>query len=270
MQGTSKATLQFVMATMKESGIGPVTLRFNDVSSLIHLLYEQENYEELERLLLSLWQSREVQRNWSTAVVLRIGSLLVEAHAREAHVDQAIELCSTMYYNVRQSRGGTHGQALDLAHRLAALLRYAGRVREAIRSSERMRAAAETHLDGMRRCGYGSGGGSAAATAVSSAPASRQRSTANLYQRLAGRYGKFGVPPIDKWEGKMPENGNGHVEFDSVSWVLHVTDNDEDLKKGHNRDSIGPAKQRWGLWGKSVGSTGRSVNIMRIALGFSV
>lgn len=214
-----------------------------------------------------------MQRNWSTAVVLRIGSLLVEAHARAAHVDQAIELCSTMYYNVRQSRGGTHGQALDLAHRLAALLRHAGRVREAIRvhervlhdldeddhayyghkSLERMRAAAETHLDGMRRCGYvgGGGGGSGAATAISSAPASRQHSTANLYQRLADRYGKFGVPPVDKWEGKMLENGNGHVEFDSVSWVLHVTDNDKDLKKGHKRDSIGLAKQRWGLWGRA-------------------
>lgn len=216
---------------------------------------------------MSLWQSREVQRNWSTAVVLRIGSLLVEAHARAGHVDRAIELCSTMYYNVRQSRGGAQGESLELAHRLAALLRHVGRAREAIRVhervlydldeamvdelhhksvKERMRAAAETHLEGMRRCGWGD------RAAAGSALASRQRSTADLYQRLADRYGngELNVPTIDKWEGKVLENGSGHVEFDTVSWVLHVTDDEKEPKKGRKRDSIGPAKQRWGWWGR--------------------
>ncbi|KAK8075855.1 hypothetical protein PG997_010518 [Apiospora hydei] len=281
-QGASKIVLQVVMAAMKESGVEPVNLRFDDLSSLIHLLYEQENYEELERVLLSLWHSREVQRTWSTDIVLRIGSLLVEAHARvPGHLDRALELCGTMYYNVRQSRGGSSAKALDLGRRLTSLLQYAGRAREAGRvhervlhdldemsggyddagcgqralevRRERMRAAAETHLEGMRMCGWGgSGNGSSSPTT----PTSRRRSTAELYQRLAERYGKLGVPPVDKWEGKsVVENGSkGHVEFGSVSWVLHVTDDekrDDGESAGLKRDSIGLAKQRWGCWGKS-------------------
>ncbi|KAK7961589.1 uncharacterized protein PG986_002414 [Apiospora aurea] len=302
LQGASKTTLQLVMAAMKESGVEPVNLRFDDLSNLIHLLYEQENYEELEvsteppfeppttnlltssdlqRILLSLWRSREVQRTWSSDVVLRIGSLLVEAHARvPGHLDRALELCETMYYNVRQSRGGSSPKALDLGRRLASLLQYTGRAREAGRvherilhdldemnngyedagcgqralevRKERMRAAAETHLEGMRMCGWGGSGSGSSSPAT---PTSRQRSTADLYQRLADRYGKLGVPPVDKWEGKsVLENGSkGHVEFGSVSWVLDVTDDerkDAGESAGLKRDSIGPAKQRWGCWGR--------------------
>ncbi|KAK8017113.1 hypothetical protein PG993_015302 [Apiospora rasikravindrae] len=151
---------------------------------------------------------------------------------------------------------------------------YAGRAREAVRvhervlhdldemdnsdygcgqkalevKKERMRAAAEAHLEGMRLCDWGG--------SSSTVPAPRRSSTTELYRRLAHRYGKLGVPPVDKWKGKsMPDNGSkGHIEFGSVSWDLHVTDDENEshnTKGGHKRDSVGPAKQRWGCWGRN-------------------
>ncbi|KAI0095438.1 hypothetical protein F4776DRAFT_677433 [Hypoxylon sp. NC0597] len=245
---TSRTVLQTVFAAFREAGVDFVSLRFEDLSSLIALLGDQKNYSELEALLTALWQSREVQRSWSPAVVLHIGELLIDAHVSASHVDSAIALADILYYNVRQSRGGLDRHALVFANKLSVLLSRAGRTRDAARihadvlrdldehrvgagidakEKERLRAAADLHLDGLRRCGW----------------ASRPewaRSATGLHERLGRRYGGLTVPPVEKW-GAVDAKKEKELTYSGPSaWSLDIE------KETTKRDLISPAKERWG------------------------
>ncbi|RYO85600.1 hypothetical protein DL766_009436 [Monosporascus sp. MC13-8B] len=251
--GTSRRVLQTVLIALREANVDIVRLRFEDLSSLISLLGEQKNYTELETLLTILWRSREVQRGWSTDTVLQVGSCLVDAHVFAGHPDAAINLCNTLYYNVRQSRGALDPHALDLANRLTILLKRAGRLRDAghvhvdaVRDlfnhrtdgtangggedNERLRAAAETHLDGMRRSGW--------ATRVSGGT----RIAKALQSRLLGKYGKLNVPAVEQWSAPDEKKEREVAYPGSAQWTLRGPE-----KKTTKRDSIGVAKEHWGL-----------------------
>ncbi|KAI1140079.1 hypothetical protein F5Y05DRAFT_306065 [Hypoxylon sp. FL0543] len=257
MLHTSRAVLQTVFAAFREAGVDFVSLRFEDLSSLITLLGDQKNYGELETLLTALWQSREVQRSWSPAVVLHIGQLLIDAHVSASHVDSAIALADILYYNVRQSRGGLDPHALVFADKLSVLLARAGRTRDAARihadvlrdldehrvvsgggdakEKERLRAAADLHLDGLRRCGW----------------ASRPewaRNAAGLHARLGRRYGALTVPPVEKWSAADAKKDKEVTYSGPTTWGLDV-EKEETTK----RDLISPAKERWGWFGRAVG-----------------
>ncbi|KAI0836622.1 hypothetical protein F5Y06DRAFT_99978 [Hypoxylon sp. FL0890] len=245
---TSRAVLQTVFAAFREAGVDFVSLRFEDLSSLITLLGDQKNYGELETLLTALWQSREVQRSWSPAVVLHIGQLLIDAHVSASHVDSAIALADILYYNVRQSRGGLDRHALVFANKLSVLLSRAGRTRDAARihadvlrdldehrisggtdpkEKERLRSAADLHLDGLRRCGW----------------ASRPewaRNAAGLHERLGRRYGGLTVPPVEKWSAADAKKDKELTYSGATTWSLDIE------KETTKRDLISPAKERWG------------------------
>ncbi|RYP75455.1 hypothetical protein DL771_002340 [Monosporascus sp. 5C6A] len=249
--GTSRRVLQTVLIALREADVDIVRLRFEDLSSLISLLGEQKNYTELETLLTILWRSREVQRGWSTDTVLQIGSCLVDAHVFAGHLDVAINLCDTLYYNVRHSRGALHPRALDFANRLTILLRRAGRFRDAAHvhvdvvrdlvdhrtdasangggeDNERLRAAAETHLDGMRRSGWakrGPGG---------------MRVAKALQGRLQGKYGKLNVPAVEQWTAPDEKREREVAYPGSAQWTLGMAE-----RKTIKRDSINIAKEHW-------------------------
>lgn len=225
---------RIVFGAMEEAGIDLLALRFSDLSQLIHLLDEQENYQELEvsyrftafsktetefanqvslqKLLLSLWRSREVQRNWSTDTIMRVGSLLFEAHVGASQIERALDLCDTLFYNLRQSRGGTEPQTLYSAERLTTLLMSARRARQTARvhedilhdldnhcyaggaisagrgSGDRqddLRHAADHHPEGVRTCSFAARGGGTTAT--------QPNSYSNLCSRLS-QFGKLSVP----------------------------------------------------------------------------
>jgi hypothetical protein len=218
-----------------------------------------------------------VQRNWSPDVVLRIASLLVDAHVLASHRERAVALCDTVYYNLRQSRGGLDPQTLRFADRLAALHKRAGRRRDATRvhedvvcdldehlaaledagpvggdaaaeqyqRDERLRAVADAHLDGLRRCGW----------------ATRQdglRATGELYGRLR-RYGPLTVPPVEQWGAvngvaeEKKEKETTTAWAGPIEWILVGADADKEARKGRKRDSVAPAKERWGCWGVRPG-----------------
>ncbi|KAI1408061.1 hypothetical protein F5Y13DRAFT_205145 [Hypoxylon sp. FL1857] len=245
---TSRIVLQTVFAAFRESGVDFVSLRFEDLSSLIALLGDQKNYGELETLLTALWRSREVQRSWSPAVVLHIGQLLIDAHVSASHVDSAIALADILYYNVRQSRGGLDRHALVFANKLSVLLSRAGRTRDAARihadvlrdlddhrlgagtdskEKERLRSAADLHLDGLRRCGW----------------ASRPewaRTATGLHERLGRRYGGLTVPPVEKWSSIDAKKDKELTYSGPTAWSLDIE------KETTKRDLISPAKERWG------------------------
>ncbi|WQF85619.1 Putative tetratricopeptide-like helical domain superfamily [Colletotrichum destructivum] len=261
MLATSRHVLQHVLAALKEEKVEFTSLRFEDISSLVYLLGEQKNWTDLETVLTSLWRSREVQRNcgvWTPDVVLTIGSLLVNAHELAGHLDQAIGLCETIYYNVRQSRGGLDHSALYFSNRLTYLLRHANRLRDAGRvhldvardldehlaatrgsdRDERLRAAADVHLDGMRRCGWATRGGDGG------------RGAGEILERLRG-YGKLSVPPIEEWTAADEKKEAGRVWPEAIRWDLGKPEAAEVAAAApkKKRDLLSPAKERWGRLG---------------------
>lgn len=270
---TSRSVLQTVFAAFREAGVDFVSLRFEDLSSLITLLGDQKNYGELEvrfpnafsdppktgiantlqTLLTALWRSREVQRSWSPAVVMHIGQLLIDAHVSASHVDSAIAMADILYYNVRQSRGGLDRHALIFADKLSVLLTRAGRTRDAARihaevlrdlddhrvvgsdpkEKERLRGAADSHLDGLRRCGW----------------ASRpewSRTATGFHERLGRRYGGLTVLPVDKWSTVDSKKDKELTYSGPTTWSLDVE------KETTKRDLISPAKERWGWFARKV------------------
>ncbi|KAK1988876.1 hypothetical protein LZ30DRAFT_812994 [Colletotrichum cereale] len=256
MLATSRHVLKHVLAALKEDNIELTSLRFEDISSLVYLLGEQKSWNELETILTSLWRSREVQRNcgvWTPDVVLTIGSLLVNAHELADHLDQAISLCETIYYNVRQSRGGLDHSALYFSNRLTYLLRHASRLRDAGRvhldvacdldehltatrgadKDDRLRAAAELHLDGMRRCGWATRGDGMA-------------NTREILERLRG-YGRLSVASVEEWSAADEKKEMSRVWPEAINWDLGKPEMEMAAPK--KRDLVSPAKERWGRLG---------------------
>ncbi|KAI1763269.1 hypothetical protein GGR53DRAFT_531708 [Hypoxylon sp. FL1150] len=230
---TSRNVLQTILSAFREGGIDLVSLRFEDLSSLITLLGDQKNFSELETLLTALWRSREVQRSWSPQVVLHIGALLIDAHVSASHVDSAIALADILYYN------------------LSVLLTRAGRFREAARihqdvlrdldehhhhrsdgpvdakHKELLRATADTHLDGLRRCGWAK-------------RPETSRTAQGFHDRLGRKYGGLTVLPVEKW-GTVDAKKDKELTYSApTAWSLHVE------KESVKRDLIVPAKERWG------------------------
>lgn len=117
----SKEITNEALAIFRANKIDFVRLRFKDLSGIVRLLGSQHNYVELEALLLKLWQSREVQKNWSAARVLSVGRLMVHAHVAANHIPAAIDLCETMCYNLRRSRGVLDPVTVEMFQMLAAL-----------------------------------------------------------------------------------------------------------------------------------------------------
>jgi hypothetical protein len=174
----------------------------------------------------------------------------------------AIELCETIYYNLRQSRGGVDQQTLSFAGRLTRLLKRAGRIQDACRvhadvvgdlvehfsvtqwgnKDERLREAADANLDGMRRCGWASRHSDRECSGSGS----------ELYERLGG-YGSLSVPSVEKWGGISASNGEKSKEtsYSGLSeWMLNGYNRNkaEEMKKsGGQRDFVAAVKERWGL-----------------------
>ena len=138
MLATSRTIASAVLAACRAANISFVALKFEDVAGLVRLLGAQENYEELEYLLLQLWQSREVQRNWTAETVLKVGRELVHAHYKAGHVNEAAELCDVICYNLRRSRGWLYRETRKVSLLLAEILTDMGRYAEAMDVHEEM------------------------------------------------------------------------------------------------------------------------------------
>ncbi len=176
------------------------------------------------------------------------------------HADSAAALADILYYNVRQSRGGADPYALAFADKLSVLLLAGGRRRDAARihvgvlrdlddyrrgggtggggEKERLRAAADFHLDGLRRCGW-------------AARPEGARTAKALYERLARRYGGLTVQPVEKW-GAVDAKKDKEVMYNvgAAAWSLDV-----EKKETAKRDWIAPAKERWGWFPRTSTTT---------------
>ena len=145
MLETSRVVLKTVLEVFRAMKMDFVSLKFEDIQGLVRLLGDQQNYGELavsqippllpqapldsiltdssllQHLLESLWQSREVQKTWSPDTVLSIGRCLVHARHGNGQIRSAIELCDTLCYNLRRSRGWLDKDALEMVELLTQL-----------------------------------------------------------------------------------------------------------------------------------------------------
>ncbi|KAK4663014.1 hypothetical protein QC763_601090 [Podospora pseudopauciseta] len=117
----SREMTKEAFAILKDKNIELIRLKYEDISGIVRLLGSQQNFVELESLLLKLWKSREVQKNWNAERVLAVGKMLVHAHVAAKHVPAAIDLCETMCYNLRRSRGVLDPVTVEMQRMLAEL-----------------------------------------------------------------------------------------------------------------------------------------------------
>ncbi|KAK3331850.1 hypothetical protein B0T19DRAFT_367021 [Cercophora scortea] len=128
----SKEITTEALAVFAAYKIDLVRLKYEELSGIVRLLGSQQNYRELETILLKLWQSREVQKTWTASRVLSVGRQLVHAHAAANNIPAAIDLCDRMCYNLRRSRGALDPVTVDMEQMLASLYTTDKRVERAM------------------------------------------------------------------------------------------------------------------------------------------
>ena len=99
-----------------------------------------------QSLLLKLWQSREVQKTWDASRVVTIGQLMVHAHVAANRLPAAVDLCETMCYNLRRSRGVLDPVTVDMFHMLASLYTSDNRVERSMAVHEQILREIEAAL----------------------------------------------------------------------------------------------------------------------------
>ncbi|KAK3985129.1 hypothetical protein QBC44DRAFT_164180 [Cladorrhinum sp. PSN332] len=241
-----------------------VRLRFEDLSGVVRLLGSQRNYVELEALLLKLWQSREVQKTWGAARVLSVGRLMVHAHVAANHIPAAIDLCETMCYNLRRSRGVLDPVTVEMFQMLAALYTSDKRVDRCMSIHEQILREIEAALRDEEewassrravRLYSGNGNGYGNVTNLKAQPEALAKTAswqlellkrahyrlggwtkpeqeyAALYQRLVARLGKHGLqaPGPETWDKAKAAAANKGKPDDMIGKY------------------VGPKETEWGL-----------------------
>jgi hypothetical protein len=258
MLETSRVIVRDVLAACREAKVNFVSLKFEDLAGLVRLLGDQQNYGELEVcsfphllfhdkanmtqfLLEQLWQSREVQKTWSSTTVLGIGRSLVHARYANGHISTAIELCDTICYNLRRSRGWLDDDALAMSELLAKLYTSQHRHREAMGVHEEILRETDEN-DDMEKAYY-------ANHHLELLKRAYQRNGAwdkseKSYRELYAALKRFGlsVQPIEKWSSKGADTMGTYVI--PQEWKLEV--DEMEVAKGRKRPNwLRVSSGRW-------------------------
>lgn len=152
------------------------------LNDLVGLLGEQQNYEDLERILTKLWSSRIVQKTWSSTIVVWIGRRLIETRfcRKEKHND-AIHLCKDIRYNLTRVWGGLDRTTLEFTALLSELYT----------ATNQHRKAMALHEDVLSQIAYGDDEGLSSCDSAAAAV-----KHAELLKRTYQREGKWdkGLP----------------------------------------------------------------------------
>ncbi|CAN9103516.1 unnamed protein product [Alternaria alternata] len=97
-----------------------------ELSHLSVLLGEQEDYESLEWLLTTLWQTRDAQRSWPAEVLLNLGRRLICARYLANEEVKAIRLAEDIAYNMRRAHGPRAPVTIETYELLAQLYTSTG------------------------------------------------------------------------------------------------------------------------------------------------
>ncbi|KAF1939431.1 hypothetical protein EJ02DRAFT_408534 [Clathrospora elynae] len=107
------------------------------LADLVTMLSEHKKYQDLERILQTLWKTRTIHNNISSSpLVLYIGRSLIQTLACLNKFSDAIHLCYHIRYNLEYIRGALDKSTLEFTLLLSELYTAQHRHREAFELSE--------------------------------------------------------------------------------------------------------------------------------------
>lgn len=135
MMDLSKKILGEVLEICKNHNISLVRCQWTEINDLISLLGEVKDFDRLQWLLTTLWDSRDGQSSWGHDVMLELGTRLVQVSFMTCKSDSdkksAIRMAEDLAYNVRRVHGARHQRTLDIMSLLASLYTSAAQQRVA-------------------------------------------------------------------------------------------------------------------------------------------
>ncbi|KAL6702907.1 hypothetical protein ACN47E_000808 [Coniothyrium glycines] len=117
----SNRIVKRILEICKKLEINFAQVQLYELSQLSLLLGKQEDYETLEWLLTTLWQTRDAQRSWPASVLLNLGRRLICARYLAGHPVKAIRLAEDIAYNMRRAHGPRAPVTLETYELLAQL-----------------------------------------------------------------------------------------------------------------------------------------------------
>lgn len=145
----SKTILRETLTACKSMNIDLVQLQASELNSLVRLMGQQKNYEDLEWLLTQLWNSRIIQSSWSATTVIALGRRLIEVLFIRGRRDAAISLAESIAYNLRRTWGLLDAATVDMNNLLSALCVSDKRYADALDVHEEiLRALLDLNLGG--------------------------------------------------------------------------------------------------------------------------
>ncbi|EUC45871.1 hypothetical protein COCMIDRAFT_5004 [Bipolaris oryzae ATCC 44560] len=126
MLALSNRIVKQILEICKNLKINFAHIQLYELSQLSALLGEQEDYETLEWLLTTLWQTRDAQRSWPAEVLLNLGRRLICARYMGGHPVKAIRLAEDIAYNMRRAHGPRAPVTIETYELLAQLYTSTG------------------------------------------------------------------------------------------------------------------------------------------------
>ncbi|KAH7383257.1 hypothetical protein BKA66DRAFT_417658 [Pyrenochaeta sp. MPI-SDFR-AT-0127] len=127
----SNRIVKRILDICKKLEINFAQVQLYELSRLSGLLGEQEDYETLEWLLTTLWQTRDAQRSWPAEVLLNLGRRLICARYLAGHPVKAIRLAEDIAYNMRRAHGPRAPVTIETYELLAQLYTSTGHAYQA-------------------------------------------------------------------------------------------------------------------------------------------
>ncbi|KXS96240.1 hypothetical protein AC579_6698 [Pseudocercospora musae] len=135
----SNQIIKDILKICREQKINLAQVSLKELNELIALLGEQQDYETLEELLNSLWNTREAQRSWPSDVLLNLGRRLIAARYLAGYQIKAVRLAEDIAYNLRRVNGINHPATIEAYTLLAEL--YTGVAQNYQKESDKVPAA---------------------------------------------------------------------------------------------------------------------------------
>jgi tetratricopeptide (TPR) repeat protein len=151
----SNRIVKRILDICKTLNINFAQVQLYELSHLSVLLGEQEDYETLEWLLTTLWNTRDAQRTWPATILLNLGRRLICARYLANRPVKAIRLAEDIAYNMRRAHGPRAPVTIETYELLAELytstaLSYQKDAKTAGLATEYFKKAVGVHEDVLR------------------------------------------------------------------------------------------------------------------------
>jgi hypothetical protein len=127
----SNRIVKKILDICKKLNINFAQVQLYELSHLSALLGEQQDYETLEWLLATLWQTRDAQKQWPAEVLLNLGRRLICARYLAGFPVKAIRLAEDIAYNMRRAHGPRAPVTIETYELLAQLYTSTGQAYQA-------------------------------------------------------------------------------------------------------------------------------------------